>query len=230
VKVFNNVEDVLTLLDGNYRSKSVYVSKFIAAAASGLFDAALNYLWDETVFELRKRVVGYDLEYFFDLAVTNPEKRKKLSTVEDLARLDDNELIRGASEIGLISELGYRHLDFIRYMRNWASAAHPNQNQITGLQLTLPETNSTARIKALFANIKAHPLDAAEAKQVSGFFFELTTDQSANLMAGLFGIYTNEASLPVARDNVSFSRPACCHCWRIDEKQSRSEIRPVYRE
>lgn len=219
VKVFANVEDVLALLDAEHKKKSIYVSKFIAAAASGLFDAALNYLWDETIYELRKRIIRYDLEYFFDLAVTNPDKRKKLSTEEDLARLDDNELIRGASEMELISELGFKHLDYIRYMRNWASAAHPNQNQITGLQLiawfetcikeviTLPETNTTAQIKTLLSNVKAHALDAAGAKQVSGFFVELTPDQSNNLMAGFFGIYTNESSLPLARDNVKLLAP-----------------------
>ncbi len=111
LKVFGNVEDVLQLLEVEHKQKSIYVSKFIAASASGLFDAALNYLWDETIFELRKRVVRYDLDYFFDLAVTNPEKRKKLSSEDDLARLDDNELIRGASEMGLVSELGFKHLD-----------------------------------------------------------------------------------------------------------------------
>jgi hypothetical protein len=74
---------------------------------------------------LRKRVVRYDLEYFFDLAVTNPEKRKKLSTEEDLTRLEDNELIRGASEMGLVSDLGFRHLDYIRYMRNWCQRSAP---------------------------------------------------------------------------------------------------------
>lgn len=219
VKVFGNVEDVLGLLDTEHKQKSIYVSKFIAAAASGLFDAALNYLWDETIHELRKRIVRYDLEYFFDLAVTNPDKRKKLSTEEDLSRLDDNELIRGASEMELISELGFKHLDYIRYMRNWASAAHPNQNQITGLQLitwfetcvreviTLPETNATAQIKTLLSNMKAHALDAVSATQVSGFFIELTPDQSNNLMAGFFGIYTNESSLPLARDNVKLLAP-----------------------
>lgn len=181
LRVFGNVEDVLALLEYEHKQKSIYISKFIAAAASGLFDAALNYLWDETIHELRKRIVRYDLEYFFDLAVTNPDKRKKLSTEDDLSRLDDNELIRGASEMGLISDLGYKHLDYIRYMRNWASAAHPNQNQITGLQLiswfetcvreviTLPETNATAQIKTLLANMKAHALDTTGAKQVSGF-------------------------------------------------------------
>src|SRR6266481_10182042 len=70
VRVFGNVEAVLDLLGPEHKQKSVYVSKFIAAAASGLFDAALNYLWYETIHELRKRVVRYDLEYFFDLAVT----------------------------------------------------------------------------------------------------------------------------------------------------------------
>jgi len=219
LRVFNNIGDVLALLDYAHTQQSIYISKFIAAAASGLFDAALNYLWDETIFELRKRIVRYDLEYFFDLAVTNLDKRKKLRAEEDLTRLDDNELIGGATEIGLISELGYKHLDYIRYMRNWASAAHPNQNQITGLQLigwfetcikeviTLPETNSSVKIKALLANVKTHALDAAGAMHVSGFFVDLTRDQSNNLMAGFFGIYTNDGSLPLARDNVKLLAP-----------------------
>lgn len=237
VKVFTNVEDVLGLLNDQHKQKSVYISKFIAAASSGLFDAALNYLWDETIFELRKRVIRYDLEYFFDLAVTNPEKRKKLSTEEDLNRLDDNELIRGASEIGLISELGYKHLDYVRYMRNWASAAHPNQNQITGLQLVgwfetcikeviaLPETSATTQIRMLLANIKAHALDATGSKQVSGFFVELTPDQSNNLMAGLFGIYTNDASLPVARDNVTLLAPML---WPFISETTRKSLGVKY--
>lgn len=237
LKVFGNVEDVLVLLADEHKQDSIYISKFIAAAASGLFDAALNYLWDETIYELRQRIVRYDLEYFFDLAVTNPDKRKKLGTEEDLSRLDDSELIRGASEMGLISELGFKHLDYIRYMRNWASAAHPNQNQITGLQLigwfetcikeviTLPETNATARIKALLANTKAHALDAAGAQQVSGFFVDLTPDQSNNLMAGFFGIYTNDASLFLARDNVKLLAPML---WPFVGEPARKSIGVKY--
>lgn len=218
-KIFSNVGDVLALLSNDHKLRSVYISKFIAAAASGLFDAALNYLWDETIFELRKRIVRYDLEYFFDLAVKNPDKRKKLAGEDDLAKLDDNELIHGACEIGLISDLGFRHLDYVRYMRNWASAAHPNQNQITGLQLiawfetcikeviTLPETSATAQIRQLLANVKANALTAATARQVSVSFVGLTSDQASNLAAGFFGIYTNDKSLPVARDNVKLLAP-----------------------
>lgn len=64
-------ESLLTSLGGALRrlpeqdrGRSWYVSKMIVAAAVGLFDAALNYLWDETVNELRRRVIGYDLGYF----------------------------------------------------------------------------------------------------------------------------------------------------------------------
>lgn len=93
-----------------------YISKFLVAAA-GLFDAVLNYMWDETIFQLRKRIENYDIEYFYDVAVLS-EKRKKLSGVKDLPKFDDSELIKGAREIDMISDVGYNHLDYIKYMRN----------------------------------------------------------------------------------------------------------------
>jgi hypothetical protein len=233
VRVFANLEDVLTLLDDGRKPQSVYVSKFLAASASGLFDAALNYLWDETIYELRKRVARYDLDYFFDLAVSNPDKRKKLTSEDDLVKLDDSELIKGATEIGLVSELGYKHLDYIRFMRNWASAAHPNQNQITGLQLVawletcvkeviaLPETNTTGNIKFLLSNVRSRTLDATVADQICRFFVDLTADQSNNLLAGFFGIYTNETSLPLARDNVRLLAP---RLWPLTGESMRQNL------
>ncbi|WP_218776701.1 hypothetical protein [Nostoc sp. T09] len=135
VTVFKNIADVLSKINDEQKPRSVYISKYIAAVASGLFDAALNYLWDETILELRKRISQYDISYFYDNAVNSPEKRKALNSEDDLVKVNDSELIEGSRKIGLISEIGYKHLDTIRYMRNWVSAAHPNQNEITGLQL-----------------------------------------------------------------------------------------------
>ena len=233
VKVFRNVEEVIALLSPEQKQQALYIAKFIAASASGLFDSALNYLWDETIAQLRKRIANYDLEYFFDLAVRDSEKRKRLATEDDLSRIDDSELIHGATQLGLVSELGFRHLDYIRYMRNWASAAHPNQNQITGHQLiawletcikeviTLPETNIAARTKTLLGNIKTHPLDSNKAKQVGNFLTELTTEQCNNLIAGLFGIFTNSSSLPVARDNIKLLAPML---WPFVSEGSRQSL------
>ncbi len=48
---------------------------------------------------------------------------------------------RPPREIALLSDVGHREVDQIRYMRNYASAAHPNQVELTGLQLAMwPET------------------------------------------------------------------------------------------
>ena len=133
--VFRNVGSVLKKIERDQKEKSIYLSKFLAASAVGLFDAALNYLWDETISEIRKRVIQYDVSYFYDNVPSSDDKRKRLKTSDDIVKIDDADLIQGARNIGLISELGLKHLDYIRYMRNWASAAHPNQNQLTGLSL-----------------------------------------------------------------------------------------------
>ncbi|SHI74197.1 hypothetical protein [Desulfosporosinus lacus] len=228
VAVFNNIGIVVDQVEMERRSTSVYISKFIAAVASGLFDAALNYLWDETISDLRRRVAQYDLSYFYDNAVSNPEKRKKLDNENDLVKIDDNELIHGAREIELISELGFKHLDFIRYMRNWASAAHPNQNEITGLQLvswletcireviSLPLSNIVVEIKRLLSNIKTSSISDPQAKEIAAFFMNLTQDQVNNLASGFYGIYTRTTTDSQTRQNIHNLLP---FLWgRVDEK------------
>ncbi len=134
-RVIANLPDVVMLLTESARGTALYLSKFIAACGAGLFDAALNFLWNETVVCLRDRVARFDLNYFYDSVVSDSAKRKSYRTADDLAKLDDWELIRGCRETGIISDIGFRHLDYIRDMRNWASAAHPNQHELSGLQL-----------------------------------------------------------------------------------------------
>lgn len=130
-----NIGRVVNRIPHSDRLSSIYLSKYVSAVATGLFDAALNYLWDETIIQLRTRVAQYDLSYFYDNAVNSEDRRKHLKDASDLEKISDDELIRGAHAVGLISEIGFKHLDYIRFMRNWVSAAHPNQNEITGLQL-----------------------------------------------------------------------------------------------
>jgi hypothetical protein len=234
VKVFNNVEGVMERIDLDQRQRSIYISKFIAAAASGLFDAALNYLWDETIYELRRRVAQYDLDYFYDAAVgSNVDKRKNLKTEEDLVKIDDSSLIKGSYEIGLVSDLGFKHLDRIRYMRNWASAAHPNQNEINGLQLiemldtcvveviTLPLSNIVTEIKQLLANIKTNKINETEAKQIAIFFANLPREKVTTLAEGFFGIYTQTDTISQTRQNVRLLSP---HIWKHLEENVKQQF------
>lgn len=215
IRVFQTIGDTLSLLPADHLQRSIYLSKFLAAVASGLFDAALNYLWDETVGELRRRVATYDLEYFYDVAVGGqPERRKKLSTEEDLSKVEDQELIVAAQRMGLISDIGFKQLDLVRFMRNHASAAHPNQIELRALQIlnyletciveviTLPETNTVAQIRRLLANVKEHKLDSTDAEKISAFFKDLGEDQASNLGNGFFGIYTTTTTDAQTRTNI----------------------------
>lgn len=226
--VFMNVTKVLMKISDEQKPRSVYISKFIAAVASGLFDAALNYLWDETILELRNRVAQYDLSYFYDNAVSS-DKRRNFSGEEDLVKVQDSELIEGAKKIGLISELGYKHLDFVRYMRNWVSAAHPNQNEISGLQaitwletcikevISLPLPRGAVEIKRLLSNIRTNNISEEDARQIATFFLDLTSDQANNLASGFFGIYTRTDTSSQTRENIHKLLP---RLWnRVDESR-----------
>ena len=195
------------------RAQALYISKMVMSGAVGQFDAALNYLWDETVSQLRRRVAEYDLGYFYDIAVTG-DMRKHFGGVEDLPRLQDASLLTACREIGLLSDVGYQQVDLIRFMRNYASAAHPNQVNLSGLQLagwletcireviTLPPDWIAANTGRLLANIKANAMDASAVAATASFFDELPGDRADTVALGLFGLYTDPRRTPVVADNV----------------------------
>ena len=82
--VFQNVPTVLASLTGDQRLEAVYISKFVVACAVGLFDAALNYLWNETVRNLREKVARFDLQYFCDSVVSDGNKPPIIRSEADL--------------------------------------------------------------------------------------------------------------------------------------------------
>ena len=73
--VIDNIPTVLEGLAPQQREAAMYISKFVAASAVGLFDAALNYLWDETIRNIRDKAARFDLEYFFDSVATDSDRR-----------------------------------------------------------------------------------------------------------------------------------------------------------
>ena len=106
--VIANMPNVVEYLNPTQKERAYYISKFIASCSVGLFDAALNYLWNETIVNLREKVIRFDLEYFYDSTIGNPGKRKKFKTEEDLRKLNDSDLVTGCLETGIITEIGYR--------------------------------------------------------------------------------------------------------------------------
>lgn len=219
VLILSNVQGVIERLPDEHRGRAVYMSKFMLAVSAGLFDAALNYLWDETIDELRARIVAYDLNYFFDQAVTDPVKRKELRQADDLTKITDDELIRAAAKIGFITAVGQQQLDLVRFMRNHASAAHPNQHELGPFQLLafmetcirevilLPQSPTMVATSRLLFNVKNTTVTGEDASELAGVFDGLRPDQIELLSNGLFGIYTDLNSSTIVRDNVRLLAP-----------------------
>jgi hypothetical protein len=116
-------------------------------------------------------------------------------------------------------------------MRNHASAAHPNQNNLTGLELVTflqlcirevintPTDTVTAHTGRLLANIKRDLLDKAAVDAAAAFFDQLPPDRADTLANGLFGIYTAPDRTPIVADNVRLLWP---RLWPFVRDATRS--------
>lgn len=229
-KVINNLSDTINIINSEQIGNSLYLSKFVAACGVGLFDAALNFLWDETVLNLRQKVSNFDLGYFFDSTISDQKKRNRFNNEEDLVNLADNELIEGCKKIGIISDIAYRHLDYIRDMRNWASAAHPNQSELTGLNLLnwletcLKEViskepeQSAIETKRLLDNIKKNILTAQDAEPIKEHIERLSVDRVTSLLRAIFSIYTNTDTSVDTKNNIKFIAKKC---WLIVSNEEK---------
>lgn len=231
-RVITNLPDVIALIDHAKRGEALYLSKFIAACGAGLFDAALNFVWDETVVHLRRKVARFDLDYFYDSVVTDPTRRSKLRDEADLTKIEEWELVRGCLLTGILSDIGYRHLDYIRDMRNWASAAHPNQNDLTGLQLISwletcireviakePEA-AAIEVKRFLNSIRNSSLTEQDAQHIRSGMDYLPTDILRSLLRTLFGMYTADTATAQVRSNI---RLVARKCWNLAPEDARFE-------
>jgi hypothetical protein len=232
MRVIQNVPALVSMLAPEQRGEAMYVSKFIAACGAGLFDAALNFIWDEVVMRLRKRIAAFDLAYFFDTAVPSQE-RQDYQTEEDLASLGDAAMIKGALNCGMLTALGYKHLDYIRDMRNWASAAHPNQAELTGLQLVgwfetcLKEVilrgpeGAVLEVGRLVRNLREQTISLSNVSAVAASVKTLPAELIAALLRNTAGLYCDPRQEVRVRDNIKHIAKVI---WDCSSEAARGEI------
>lgn len=235
--VISNLSNILNQLESEQLCDSIYLSKFFIAVATGLFDAALNYLWNETIRQLRIRVVNGELDYFFDVVINDDSRRNKFNTREDLEKLPDNDLITGAAKLGLITPIGFKQLDLIRYMRNSASAAHPNHEGVNGYNLlswlntciqeviSTPIRQTQINTVTLLTNLKNGIIDDEDIEIIKNFFKELNDTNADSLILGFFGLYTNKNTSTDTRQNINKLAPAL---WELVSEEVRAQIATKY--
>lgn len=233
IRVLQNLPSVTTQLTSQQRAEAYYISKFVAACGVGLFDAALNFLWNEVISNLRDKVARFDLDYFLDSIVSDPRRRASIQGADDLDRLEDWELIKGCMETGIIGDLGFKHLDYIRNMRNYASAAHPNQNELTGLQLASwletcirevlshePE-GGVVEIRKLLRSLREEALRQDDVPAIEISLGRLSDDLARSLIRAVFGMYTDPRMAAEVRNNISL---VASPIWQVCPDDVRYEL------
>ena len=238
VRVFKNFDVFLENIPSDKIGSSFYISKFLAAVFAGLFDAALNYLWDETIKSLRNKVAQYDIAYFYDVVLSDSNKRKDFKDISDIEKLSDGDLLLGALKIDLIDEVCYQELKHISYMRNWASAAHPNEQELTGVKLVnyleicvksiiaLPIDSTAIEIQTLLRNIRQdYSLDRERIQHIALSFSKFKPSQINALCQGFFGIYTDINTSQISRDNINELLESL---WEFTTEETRIKIGMKY--
>lgn len=104
------------------------VARMCVATSVGLFDGAINYIWNAVILNLRLRVRNFGLGYIAQILNKRFEE-------DDLNDLMDAELLDLCHKLELLSEDGYFFLNQCRDIRNNFSSAHPSIAQIDDREL-----------------------------------------------------------------------------------------------
>jgi len=212
----SNLPILLDSLPAEIKKDARYLSKFFAATAMGLFDAALNYVWNEVVLNLRKKAVIYGLDLFYDVAV-GESNRSFYKDENNLDGLKDSVLLHTCRKLELISDVVHKKLDHILTMRNEVAASHPNVESIGGYELlgwlqtcvkdVLQDkpSDSAIRIRSLVNNLKSSHtvIDGHTIASISSELKNLSTPHVNNLLITIFGMYVSPDSDQIMRTNIS---------------------------
>lgn len=232
--VSNNLPQFLDTIPNEEKKNARYLSKFIGATAIGLFDAALNYLWNEVVINLRTKAIIYGIDLFFDAAVSG-NNRANYKTEDDLSGLKDRVLLDTCRKLELISDIVFRKLDYILTMRNEVAASHPNVESIGGyellgwLQTCVKDviqdkpSSSAIQIKKLVDGLKARQeiIDDASLGRITQEVSCLSSYHVQNLLMLLFRIYVDPATNNTLRKNVALLSPSV---WNVSPESIRYKI------
>lgn len=232
-KIIALLADALEILPLADRGKAHYLTRFTIAIAAGLFDGALNYLWDETVRALRRQVTSFDIQYFYSVAEKISSRYKSLSKPEEIDQISEHDLLEGCRRIGLVTDVNYQRLEHVNYMRNHASAAHPNDNEIEGYEMlgwltvclkfaiTAQPDHSLISIKQLLQNIRTVAIPSGDFYAIGSDLAKQPQERIDDFLWTLFGIYTDDKSAQHARDNIEGISP---FVWNAATEDRKYEI------
>lgn len=105
------------------------VARMCVAVSSGLFDGAMNYIWNAAILHLRQKIRNFGLAVVAQIRQCDFEEKH-------LLELQDSRLLELCLKLNIIDEDGYFFLDQCRDVRNNFSAAHPTMGKVNDREFT----------------------------------------------------------------------------------------------
>ena len=213
--IMKMLPQLMNSIPENQKRDATYLSRFVAGAAIGLFDASLNYVWNEVVISLRQKIIYFGIDTFFDNAVSD-KVREQYKNEEDLSGIKDKTMLETLRKLEWISNVVYLKLCHILDMRNQIGASHPNTYDINSFELlgwlktcvteviNDKPSSSAVHIKKIVEGIKksTSPLGDITIETIGKEVEKFSSVMSGTLLRALFGIYIAEDTNAEARKNV----------------------------
>lgn len=180
---WENLPRLLSKIPSELRDERMI--RLCVAVSVGLFDSAINYVWNSTVVELRQKVIRFGLPIVAQLTSKTLDENKLLEMM-------DHELLKLCLELNLITEEGYFKLDQCRAIRNSFSAAHPAVGALDEDEV-VNFISRCARAALSDVNVPAgvNFTDLISAIKAGGFI----TDQTTHWSAAIKGTHTAQREL-----------------------------------
>lgn len=214
--VYDGFPNILKGLDEEALRNSRYLSKLLCAASIGLFDAALNYLWNEVVLKIRELVTNYGVDLFYNEALGTTKEKDFYQTEEDLHLIKDRVLLDTCRKLEIIPEIEIEKLIHILNMRNNIGASHPTKYSINSYELlgwvkfcvkdiiSVSPSVSAIQVKKIMDCIKKEGAilteDAISQFEIS--IQRMSRQLTDNLLRAMFSIYIDSRTSNESREKV----------------------------
>jgi len=208
-----------------------YIEKAQRAAEAGLWDSAVLYFWNETMNDLRRKVITYGVEYF-------PVPPNTRLTDEESLRdnLNDYQLIDGCYQLGIISKEAWFFLQQCREIRNQFTAAHLSDSEIDVLEaqnfikncvkyvLTHDPPPPGFSIRDFMERLRNHDVRKMAEEIITAVKGQAPEIQKA-LLNRLFSEYVDINCSATLRANIETIAPAI---WGFVDEQTHEELGQRY--
>ena len=104
-------------------TEGALIARMCVAVSTGLFDSAVNYIWNASILQLRNKVRTFGLPVVAQISQSDFEEKH-------LVELQDSQLLDLCHRLNILNDEGFFFLDQCRDIRNNFSAAHPTLGKI----------------------------------------------------------------------------------------------------